>query len=492
MRIKKILTVISFILVASLLMGAGCWIFPINKAPEITSIPNQTATLDVLFTYDVEATDPDDDILTYSLIDEPTGMLIDGASGLITWTPNSAGSFGVTVEVSDGLFSVTQDFTIVVSAAPSNDATLSDLTVDGETIAGFGPGTLTYSYELLYGTTKVPTVTATPTDPNAEAVVTPAVDVTGTTTVLVTADDGTKLTYKVTFSVAAKVPMDIIVVMPTITVGEAAEIEIIIVANDDAGTMVNGYFTLPLGDYEISCDEWSDALLPGTSYKVGTDDGYLLTNTTLNFEATFNSAETYLMTLAVRTVVGDKVLCSKDIEVVVEEAPLKVGDSYGGGIVAYTDGTGHGLIAATEDQSDGIAWITGGDTPTTLNGNTSTDYGTGQANTNAMMNQIDYDGGAAKVCNEYSITVGSVTYDDWFLPSRDELFKLYRNKVAIGGFADSELCSYYWSSSEVEGDAFSAWIQDFYDGGLVINYPCGSLKSSEWVNTFQVRAVRAF
>jgi hypothetical protein len=182
--------------------------------------------------------------------------------------------------------------------------------------------------------------------------------------------------------------------------------------------------------------------------------------------------------------------------------PYAIGDSYGGGIVAYilqdngiepddpgyVDGEQHGLIAATADQSTGIAWITGVDTETGLStqttwvnglgdGGTSTDYGTGQANTNAMMVQTGYTGGAAKVCDIYSITVGSITYDDWYLPSKDELNKLYLNKGTIGGFANIE----YWSSSE--DSAYLAWSQ-YFDNGYQLNY----LKS----NALRVRAVRAF
>jgi len=135
------------------------------------------------------------------------------------------------------------------------------------------------------------------------------------------------------------------------------------------------------------------------------------------------------------------------------------------------------LIAATADQSTGIEWITGGSTQTTLNGNTLTALGKGQANTNAMKAQTGYTGGAAKVCDDYSVTVGSVTYTDWFLPSKDELDKLYINKVAIGGFTDG----YYWSSSE--GSAGLASLQRFEDGGQPI-FSKGFLEL--------VRAVRAF
>ena len=162
---------------------------------------------------------------------------------------------------------------------------------------------------------------------------------------------------------------------------------------------------------------------------------------------------------------------------------LAIGDPYGGGKVAYIDGSGiHGLIAATADQSTGIAWITGGSTQTTwVNGTgyggTSTDFGTGATNTTAMMNQTDYTGGAAKVCDDYSVTVDSVTYTDWFLPSKDELNKLYLNQVAIGGFAGS---NYYWSSSE--NYASYAWFQNFYYGGQYSSKDDG----------VRVRAVRAF
>src|SRR4030042_4841570 len=60
------------------------------------------------------------------------------------------------------------------------------------------------------------------------------------------------------------------------------------------------------------------------------------------------------------------------------------GTGPGGGIVFYiTDGGLHGLEAAPSDQSAGKAWIIGGSTQTTLNGNTLTAIGKGQTNTAA-------------------------------------------------------------------------------------------------------------
>ncbi|UCG14573.1 MAG: phytase, partial [Deltaproteobacteria bacterium] len=99
---------------------------PVNRAPEITSTAVTLATEGVLYSYDVEATDPDGDELTFSLHD-PTvaGMSIDAATGLIQWTPgiDQLGNHAVTVGVTDaaGLFA-TQSFTITVNPAAVNQA----------------------------------------------------------------------------------------------------------------------------------------------------------------------------------------------------------------------------------------------------------------------------------------------------------------------------------------------------------------------------------
>jgi hypothetical protein len=71
--------------------------------------------VDVLYTYNVNATDPDGDTLTYALTTKPAGMTINSTTGLINWTPTSTGYYDVTVEVSDGELSDTQSFTITVN-----------------------------------------------------------------------------------------------------------------------------------------------------------------------------------------------------------------------------------------------------------------------------------------------------------------------------------------------------------------------------------------
>jgi len=95
----------------------------VNDAPMFTSTPVTTATVGALYTYDVNAMDPDvGDTLAYSLTIKPTDMTIDAATGLIQWTPTSAqaGANDVAVKVADSgsvPASSTQPFTITAGLA---------------------------------------------------------------------------------------------------------------------------------------------------------------------------------------------------------------------------------------------------------------------------------------------------------------------------------------------------------------------------------------
>ena len=113
-----------------------------------------------------------------------------------------------------------------------------------------------------------------------------------------------------------------------------------------------------------------------------------------------------------------------------------------GGYVIQTDGT-HGVVVAMQDQGDSN-WY----------------------NAEAMANDASkHDSNGAK-------------FNDWRLPTKDELNLAYFQKESIGGFGIS---GFYWSSTE--NDSNIAWKQDFDYGGQDV-----SLKAY----TDNVRAVRAF
>ena len=87
---------------------------------------------------------------------------------------------------------------------PMTDASLSDLAVDGSTVAGFSPTTTSYTVEVPPGTVTAPLITgATTTNMNATTSITQASGVPGTASVLVTAENGTDTeTYTVSIIAA--------------------------------------------------------------------------------------------------------------------------------------------------------------------------------------------------------------------------------------------------------------------------------------------------
>ena len=146
-------------------------------------------------------------------------------------------------------------------------------------------------------------------------------------------------------------------------------------------------------------------------------------------------------------------------------SPINVGDSYGGGKVAYiftsTDlgyvaGQTHGIIAAVADQTTdaGIPWF-----PDKFYGATVPALGLGLTNTitiiaaAVVLGRTDLTTYAAGLANNYK----GGGYNDWFLPSRDELNKLFINRVAIGGFATTGTMATYWSSSQKGSMNFSTF-----------------------------------
>lgn len=157
-----------------------------------------------------------------------------------------------------------------------------------------------------------------------------------------------------------------------------------------------------------------------------------------------------------------------------------VGDFAQGGVVFWVSPSGeHGKVVSIYDI---------GETPwnniwNVEIGATAQSEINGAGNTVAIILQDGQKISAAQHCN--LLTYGG--YDDWYLPSKNELNQMYLaradiNATATANGGENFVLSFYWSSSEFDFD--TAWSQSF-NGGWQNN---SKTKNS----TERIRAIRAF
>jgi hypothetical protein len=92
--------------------------------PGLTQPANQTSTANVAISpLSLSATDPDGGLLQFTHSGLPFGLSLNQSSGIISGTPTSAGSFNVTVFVSDGTVTTSRTFTWTVNAGSSGPDT---------------------------------------------------------------------------------------------------------------------------------------------------------------------------------------------------------------------------------------------------------------------------------------------------------------------------------------------------------------------------------
>lgn len=122
---------------------------PVNHPPRITSTPPANATEDEPYIYNVTASDPDNDPLTFMLVNPVEGMAIDPVSGKLSWTPASVQTLSIKVAVSDGrggFDEQTYDLTVLryppicLITFPAEGATVSGaINITGVAAKGFRP-----------------------------------------------------------------------------------------------------------------------------------------------------------------------------------------------------------------------------------------------------------------------------------------------------------------------------------------------------------------
>lgn len=250
--------------------------------------------------------------------------------------------------------------------------------------------------------------------------------------------------------------------------------------------------TAGTSSYTVTSLTWNPATTPDTAGQEYTATILLTAATGYKFPATGIAVPTATAgggTVSAGTTGGGAVSGNTlSFTVTFTARNLAIGDAYQGGKIAYIlqpgdpgyeAGVTKGLIAATVDQSDGVYWANGAFTSADVPGAYGNGITYGQINTNAIVAQNSAGSTyAAGICDAYTnIDTGTGVYSDWYLPSKDELNKLYINRAAIGDFTEQQ----YWSSS-VAG-ASTAWYQAFFDGA--------SVAGGKDVNR-RVRAVRSF
>ena len=275
--------------------------------------------------------------------------------------------------------------------------------------------THTIAVTVPYGTDAsglVPSITHNGTS------ITPATDVAQNFTVpviyTVTAADGAEQTYTVTVTVALNTTK-------AITAFNFASLLVSGVITESTHTIV---LTVPYGTNLMS-------LTPTINHS-----GASISPAT-GVAQSFTTPVIYTVTASNGTIQAYTVMVLYKLYAIGETGPSGVGK-----VFYITDGGGHGLEAApsrlerwcTTDPSS--AWIIGGATQTTLNGNTLTAIGTGLANSNAIIAQTGHSASAAKLCREYR----GGGLEDWFLASKDEFgsvvfakdfFRWYRNRLFL-------------------------------------------------------------
>ena len=431
-------------------------------------------------------------IASFAINATPAGMSFSTSTGALTGTPTSvATATAYTVTATNATGSATQTFTLTVEVAPALPAFTLSSSSETKTV---NVGAAGFTVTSTGGT--VASYSITPTPVASMSFNTSTGRLSGWTGTVAGA-----ITYTVTATNSSGTATRTFVL--TTTPGPAAKVG---VTRTSAGTQTGSVFSLQpqitiqdgYGNTVTSSSAVVTATTAGGATLVGTDT------------ATASSGIATFVNLGISGTVGTSYTVTYTAEgLTVAKQVIKVTD-----YVIGSTGPGGGKIfyiatAAFSCGADGTswctfleaaksAWNTGNDprrrfaqstpvnyqstlinNPTSPQTATATAIGSGYYNTLAIILQgnSDTSTSAAALSDSYTITIGGVVVDDWYLPSHLELQQLYGQRTVLGDFQRAA----YWSSTAYSDIGVWAW---FFDGSGSGGYA----KSNE----ASVRPIRSF
>jgi hypothetical protein len=93
------------------------------RPPAISTLPVTEAVINQLYVYQPGAYS--DGTPTWQLLSGPEGMVIDPATGTLTWTPDTLGTYDVSIQVSDEYGSDVQEYELRVQIGPTQEIVLT-------------------------------------------------------------------------------------------------------------------------------------------------------------------------------------------------------------------------------------------------------------------------------------------------------------------------------------------------------------------------------
>ena len=284
----------------------------------------------------------------------------------------------------------------------------------GTATAGNAQASVPFTAPVSNGGSTITSYTATSSPSGVTGTLTQA----GSGTITVTGlTNGTAYTFRVTAtnaignSVASSVSNS---VTPATIPG--APTNVTATAGDTQATVT---FTAPVSDGGSAITVYTVTSNPGNTTVTGSTSPITVTGLT--------GGTGYTFTVTATNVIGSSAASSPSDLVT---TPLSIGTPYQGGRIVYIFQSGdpgyvaggtHGIIATLKNISSNTQWYNGSNIVT---GATSSNIGDAITNTNKIVDAQGNGNYAAKLCYDYSITENGITYDDWWLPTWNELVKV--------------------------------------------------------------------